>query len=61
MSKAQAFTQTQVQRLIRAIKSEGMEPSSIEIDKDGKLVARFGGGQTKAVAKSFVELAGSEG
>lgn len=42
MSRVHVFTQTQVQKVLRAARSEGLDVSSIEVDRDGKIVARFG-------------------
>jgi hypothetical protein len=42
MSRVHIFTQTQVQKVLRAAKSEGYEITSLEVDREGKIVARFG-------------------
>jgi hypothetical protein len=38
---AAAFTQADVAKVLKGAKAAGLAPTSVEIDRDGKIVARF--------------------
>lgn len=42
MTRPAAFTQADIAKLLKGAKAAGLTPSSVEIDRSGKIVARFG-------------------
>ncbi len=42
MSRPAAFTQADIAKLLKGAKAAGMSVASVEIDRTGKIVAKFG-------------------
>lgn len=43
MTRPAVFTQADIAKLLKGAKAAGMTVASVEIDRSGKIVARFGG------------------
>lgn len=55
-NRASAFRQSDVARVIRGAQAAGLTVASIEIDPNGKIVARFGEGATSASVNEWDEV-----
>lgn len=44
MTRPAVFTQADIAKLLKGAKAAGMSVASVEIDRSGKIVARFGSG-----------------
>jgi len=50
MTRPAVFTQADIAKLLKGAKAAGMSVASVEIDRSGKIVARFGAAAGEAVA-----------
>ncbi len=52
MTRPAVFTQADIAKLLKGAKAAGMTVASVEIDRSGKIVARFGGAGAAASAET---------